>query len=278
MGRVILGTGEIAQHPYRTKIDGILIRTVEELCYYIYYNIETAAEELFSDELITFLSEELKMTERAEYLKRLRENHAGIKDMAVCLFCSTDYYREEEIKTLLSEIDLLYQMKPLQRKKRYADRCMKRKKYSEALKEYRNILNAIDIADLTEVEYGDILHNIAVMDAWAGSYFLAAEGFREAYERNRKKESLKQYLFALSMSGQKEQYERELEALLNDRTFYEQIEREFRMARELGQSTPILEEIRQMRDARSKGKVGDYYKMMETILSSLKEKYRKEQI
>ena len=80
------------------------------------------------------------------------------------------------------------------------------------------------------------------------------------------------------MSGQKEQYERELEALLNDRTFYEKIEREFRMAKELGQSTPISEEIRQMRAARSKGKVGDYYKMMETILSSLKEKYRKEQI
>ena len=169
-------------------------------------------------------------------------------------------------------------MKPIQRKKRYADRCMKRKKYSEALKEYRNILNAIEIADLTEIEYGDILHNIAVMDAWAGSYSLAAEGFREAYERNQKKESLKQYLFALSMSGQKEQYERELEALLNDRTFYEKIEREFRMAKELGQSTPISEEIRQMRAARSKGKVGDYYKMMETILSSLKEKYRKEQI
>ena len=56
------------------------------------------------------------------------------------------------------------------------------------------------------------------MDAWAGSYSLAAEGFREAYERNQKKESLKQYLFALSMSGQKEQYERELEALFIKRS------------------------------------------------------------
>lgn len=278
MGQVILGTGKVAKHPYQTKTEGILIRTVEELCYYIYHNIETAGEELFSDELITFLGEELEMAERADYLKRLRENHAGIKDMAVSLFCSTDYYKEEEIKAFLSEIDLLYQMKPLQRKKRSADRNMKRKKYSEALKEYRAILNSADIIDLTEVEYGDILHNIAVMDAWAGAYLPAAEGFREAYERNQKKESLKQYLFALSMSGQKEQYEKELEALLEDQKLHTEIEQQIKTANELGKSAPMLEEIRRMKTARAEGKVKDYYKMMETILSSLKEKYRKESI
>lgn len=278
MGRVILGTGRIAEHPYRTKTDGIRIRTMEELCYYIYHNIETVGEELFSDELLAFIREELGMAERAEYLSRLRENHAGLKDMAVSIFCSTDYYGETEIKALLAEIDLLYQMKPLQRRKRRADRNMRQGNYKEAFREYRTILNSIEITELTEEEYGDVLHNIAVIDAWAGAFAAAAEGFREAYERNQKKESLKQYLFALRLSDQKEQYQKELDVLMAEQPKFDEIEREFLIAEELANTAPVLEEIRRMREARTDGKVGEYYKKMDTILAGLKEKYRKESI
>lgn len=278
MKRVILGTGKRANHAYYSKTNHVEIYTMEELCYYIYHNIESIGGELFEEELIDFIGTELGLLERAEFLKGLKESHAGIKDMVVSIFCSTDYYDEEEIKKLLLNIDKLYQLKPMQRKKMKIDLCMKQGEYKEALKEYRNLLNSKESAELSSEEYGDILHNIAVIDAKNGALNLAAEKFLEAYERNQKEESLKQYLFALKLSRQEKKLEQEIDGLKSQPDFLADVSQELKMAEELSETMPLYEEFLKMMKEKESGRISEYYKQMDILLEHVKEKYRKESV
>lgn len=276
MGKVILCSGNRAKHPYIFNSSHVRIYTMEELCYFVYNNIEAIGEELFREELTVFIRDELGLYERAEFIEGLRKNQAGIKDIVVSILCSTDYYSEKEIKDLLFEMDLLYKLKPVQRKKRNADILMKKDKYGEAVKEYRKILNLKEAADLTSVEYGNILHNIAVADASAGVFFSAAEGFREAYERNHDKESLKQYLYALKLSKQDTLYEKEIDNYVRIRSLADEIESDVSDLDKYWGGTEEYMLYKYVLQLREQGQISEYYKKIDEILDGLKNKYRKD--
>ena len=97
MGKVILCTGKTARNPYYFLSTGTRVYTIEELCYYIYHNIETVSEELVCPELVAFLRNELGLEERADQLEKLYATHAGIKDIIVLILCSADFYEEKSV-------------------------------------------------------------------------------------------------------------------------------------------------------------------------------------
>lgn len=276
MGKVILCTGNRAKKPYCFWSVGVRIYSMEELCYFIYNNIDSVSEEIFSEDLIVFIRDELGLAERAEFLDNLRKNRAEFKDMVVSILCTTDYYDEKQIKDLLKEIDILGKLKQVQRKKRKADEVMKHGKTKSALKEYKNILNSKEIAELTPEECGDILHNIAVTNAKAGAFSAAAEGFLEAYERNGRKESLKQYLYALKLWGQAELFEREKKMHVTNHELFDEIEAELYRADESVEAAPAYINFRKLKQLKEQGKVIEYNRQLELILEGLKQKYRGE--
>ena len=278
MGKLILCTGQVAANPYCFKATGTNVYTIEELCYYIYHNIETVSEELMAPSLITFIREELGLVSRAEFLENLVKNKAGIKDIVVSIFCSADYYDEEEIKKLLAVIDELYHMTPVQRKKRHADEHMKHGQYREALREYLEIIHSRESQDLTHQEYGDMLHNLGVIDIYQGDFASAAEAFREAYERNQRVASLKQYLFALKLGGEGALFEREVKALVARRDILEQIERELYQAERTEEYTTFYHEMQKIKDCLRDGENQKFYEGADQIIEQLTEKYRKETI
>jgi hypothetical protein len=125
----------------------------------------------------------------------------------------------KEIKGLLSEIDLLIKLGPMQRKKHTADALVTSGDTHGATAEYIRIFEAAEPADLPSREYGSVLHNVAAHEAINGAYLPAAAHFKMAYEYNSDPESYIQYLEALRMSGRIEFYEREsrrLEGLTNN--------------------------------------------------------------
>lgn len=276
MGKVILCTGKTARNPYYFLSTGTRVYTIEELCYYIYHNIETVSEELVCPELVDFLRHELGLEERAEQLEKLFATHAGIKDIIVLILCSADYYEEEEIRLLLSELDNLNEMTPLQRKKRNADHFIENGQYRDAMKAYRNILYSREPVEMNSVEYGDILHNLALLYAKTGAFVTAAEEFRAAYERNRNQESLKQYLYALKFSKQEDLFDKEIARLAENRALMEEIENELYAVSENEDNTYDYHELRRIRELKECGRVTDYYKAMDELVGRLKNKYRAE--
>ena len=276
MGKVILCTGKTARNPYYFLSTGTRVYTIEELCYYIYHNIETVSEELVCPELVVFLRNELGLEERANQLEKLYATHAGVKAIIVLILCSADYYEEEEIRTLLSELDTLNEMTPLQRKKRAANQYLESGQYREAMKAYRNILYSREPVEMNSIEYGDILHNLAVLYAKTGAFLTAAEQFRSAYERNGNKESLKQYLYALKLAKQEDQFEKELGRLTENRQLLDEIENELFHVADYEDNTYDYHELMRIRNLKESGRVSEYYKAVEEFIGRLKNKYRAE--
>lgn len=270
MGKVILCTGERAVNPFVFEESNVKIYTMEELCYYIYHNIEMINEELFREELIAFIREELGLHERAEFIDGLRKRHAGLKDMAVSILCSTDYYTEKEIKELIAEIDMLYKLKPIERLKRNADILMSRGDYIQAAGEYRRVLGSSELNRLPQAALSDVLHNLAVTDAATGAFYTAAEGFREAYELNHKKESLMQYLFALKLSKQDALYEKELDKYVRVRSYIMEIEAEYKAAEEACRYAPEYSMLLEINELKEAGIALNYNDKVDKILYSLR--------
>lgn len=278
MGKLIVCTGKIASKPYVIKATKTKIYSMEELCYYIYHNVETISEVLFQLDLVNYIREELGLKQRADYLEELIQKKVGLKDLVVCFLCSTDYYDKSEINQLLLEIDLLYRLKPVQRRKRQADYFMHHNQWKEAMKEYRSILNSKEFTELTSEEYGDILHNIGVLEARMGAFVVAANRFLEAYERNNKEESLKQHLYALRLSKQNSIFEREVKMYVGSRELMASIEEEIFSIEESSEYTSQYADVLHLKELKVQGKIKDYYQKLDEMLEQLKDKYRHESL
>lgn len=274
MGKLILCAGKDAIHPYYFRSIDIFVSNMEELCYYLYHNAFAMREELFSADLARFIGQELGLVERAAYLKDLQDGHAGAKDLMVAIFCSTDYYGEQEIKAFLKEYDAFYQLSPAERRKKGADRLMRDGKEREAALIYHEILGSDEASKLPEKEYGNLLHNLAVTEMHGGMLQNAPERFREAYERNHNDESLKQYLMALKLAGQEELLERELNRYMPKREVIDQAAREIYLARNAAEQTREYMELEKMKEYHKSGRSKEYNQCQENLLETLKRRCR----
>lgn len=206
MGTLILCSGLRTQRPYVFPATGIRIYTIEELCYYIESHIYFIDQDTFSYALFDWIGTELGLSDRAEKLKQLKDQKADIKTLLAAVLCSADYYTEPEIKSLIRTVDELNGLTPLKRSSLRAFSYLKNEKYREATLEYEQLLNSKEAADMTPEEYGDILHNLAVARIHSKGLSEASETFRQAYERNHRQESMRQYLYTLRLGNRMEQF------------------------------------------------------------------------
>ena len=277
MGRVILCEGKRSKEPYYFQSSGIGIYTFEELCYYVCRYVETIGEELLSPELARFVGENLGMKECADKLVRLVEGRAGVRDASTAILGSAFYYDDKEISKVLSDYDFINNMSDLQRKKLNADRSLAAGRNREAMHIYRDILFNTENGAIDSVEYGNILHNMAIIHTRSGAFATAADEFREAYARNADERTLKQYIYALKLGHFDDEFNREIAALSeNNRRLLDIVENELYDATDSEENTYDYHEFRKIKELREKGKVAEYYKMADEMVTHLKNKYRSE--
>lgn len=275
MGKIILCVGEEAKKPYVFRATGDSVSSIEELCHVLYWNAFEIQEELYTEEFVRFIGEELGLVSRAEYLKHLIDARAGAKDVMVACFCSADYYDAQEIKTFLQEYDAFYEKSPLERKKWKADRLWQGGKEYEAKRLYQEILFSGNLSELSDAVHGDLLHNIGVTKMHSGNIGQAVEYFRDAYDRNGADETLKQYFIALTLSGNKERMNQELKALSPRSEVTMQVAQEVYIARSAAEQTGEYQELEKLKRLHEDGKIAEYYQCADVLLERLKEKYRK---
>lgn len=274
MGKIILCAGKEAAHPYYFQSAGVSISNMEELCYCIYHNIFAVKDELFSLDLVRFIREELGLGSRADYIGELIASHAGIKDLVVAIFCSTDYYDEREIKGFLQEYDAYCQLSAVERRKKEADRMLGAGREKEAASLYQEILRSEELLELPEKEYGNLLHNLAVIEIRNGKLGYAPDRFREAYERNHADESLKQYLMALKLTDQEELFETERKRLMPRQEIVDRLSQELYLSRNASEQTREFMELEKVRECYEQGRTEEYSQRAEALLKLLKSNYR----
>lgn len=274
MGKVILCYGKKAKTPYVINSTGVKLYTIEELCSYIGRNVSLMNEDDLHRGLCHFLSDELELKERAEYIEHLFNVGATYKDILVGLLCSCDYYDADEVDRILEEFDTFNALPVVGRMRLRADRLMKEEKYNEALAIYKAILSGDESRDLGPAEYGNVLHNIAVLQVRQGIYLVAADTFLEAYKRNGDRESLKQYLFALKLSKQEEKFSLERARLVEDRNLYTEINRIYDNVSMESAMTPAMDDLNELKDLREAGRYQEFEDELEALIEDLKREYR----
>ncbi len=255
MGKLILCSGKRTNRPYVLPAAGYRIYSIEELCYYIYNNIYFIDEFFFSVSLVDWIGNELGLLERAEKLEQMVMQGADFKALLAVVLCSSDYYTEQELKKLLTAVDEIRAMPAAKRWYIKANSFLKRKQYPEAVAEYDRLLISKEAVDLSPKDYGDVLHNYAVAKLHIYGPERAVESFLNAYERNRREESLRQYLYALWLSRDLEQFDEKIQEyhvsneLREDIVLrMEQLSREARMSK-------AMDEINQLRNIKKAGRL-----------------------
>lgn len=275
MGRLIYCIGEKAKSPYYFASTGTRVYTMEELCYYLYHSVETLAEDLSEEQLISWIRDELKMEERADFLEQLKHRDAGIKDLAVAVFCSTDYYSQEEIESLLAEIDAYFALLPIARKKRHADAFLRYGNTREAMLEYRSLIDDREFSRLADEEQGQAYHNLAVLLARDGMFRNASRYFLQAYEKSGEKESLCQYLYALRLGGMEAEFNHELNRFFQETDVMRRMENQFYFIEENREYSPEYGNVLRLMELKDKEELEeDFWWLLDETIHRLKKAYR----
>jgi len=273
MGKLILCSGERTDRPYVFPQTGVRIYSIEELCYYLYHNVYLIEESIFTDSLLNWIGTELKLSERAAKLKSLKAKKADLKTLVTVVLCSCDYYDEKEILDFLKLLDRVIGMPNIKRKFMKANELLREHQYTEAIHEYNQVLNMEEASELSAGDYGEILHNKAVATALNNSITEAAALFLQAYEYNHNEESLRQFLYAVKLSGG------DIDVIAEEYHIDESIKNEvvilLEQIREEAKEHQSMEEIQRLKQYKREGRIADFYKLADEVLERWKTSVRK---
>lgn len=233
MGRVWLCTGKIAEHPLALEEEGIGLYSLEELCYYLYWNAELVEESFFNEKLCRWLEEELGEGELSQEIR------AGIDREESGCWCMEQilsfggFYSQEELQQVLQAVSWMEDKGALERAKLRGDRLLKEGRCREAVLAYKRALQMADEmgvdgsqegapgqgqkkegvfeegiqekrgqaegrAEGDSRTVGRIWHNMGTAYAYHMLFGQAAYCYGRAYETGQEEESKQDYLMALS--------------------------------------------------------------------------------
>jgi hypothetical protein len=276
MGKLIICNGKSAKQPYSFTLTNTKVYSIEELCYYIFNHIDSINEDIFTDSLVLWIKEELDLEKEANDLEGLIERKAPLKDMVVSVLCSSDYYAEVDIKQLLQVMDEIGKLTPMEKKKKKADNYLKYSQYTKAVSEYEKLLNSPDAAKLNGIQYGDLLHNLALARLNTVGFLAASLTFKEAYKCNHNRESLKQYFFTLLLSNQESILKQELESLGINQEMEEQIKAELQNYLEDAIDSQDYQIINELTECKDSGKIVPFYQMAGELINGWIQEFRLE--
>lgn len=275
MGKLIVTTGNYAKTGYMLKNSKQYIYSIEELCYCIMHNPELCDDYLYDEGLARYVRETLGLKERGTLLADLIERNAPLKDLITVCFCSCDYFTREEIEEFLQEQSKVERSEEWVRKKSKADSYLVHGNYRDAIMNYRLLLKEKESFGITSETLGDIYHNLAIALLHTDGFTEAADYFREAYERNNREESLKQYLLALRFAGDTVMYESELDIYQVSEGIAKWLDAAYFQTELETQEISDFNDLNHIRQLLANGKINEFYTNAKRMTEQMKEQYRK---
>lgn len=178
-----------AEEPFRLRASGWELRTVEELCYYLYHNIDHLEEEAIGQQLFDWMARELELPRLASSMEQqLRQGKHAVW-CAWFLLKEIGMYSEEELLEIRALCLAMEDKDELEWQKLRADRLLQNEKYVQSIKTYAGLLRICQEQNRKGSFPGSIWHNMAVAHARLFMFQEAAQYFEKAYELNQRKES-----------------------------------------------------------------------------------------
>ena len=178
-----------ASRPFRIKAAGVDVRTMEELCFYLYQSREFLDESVIGEELFTWLSEELALPRLAASLAEEQKQGKNALWCACFLLKESGMYSEKELADLKSLCLDMENKDEFELGKLRADRLFKNRKYLRSIREYERLIALSETSVCSGKLMGNIRHNLGTAYAQLFLFQEAAECFARAYALNQKEES-----------------------------------------------------------------------------------------
>lgn len=274
MGIVLITTGKYAKTGYLLKNTKQRIYSIEELCYYIMKSPEICEDYLYDKGLADYIKKELGLKERGILLLDLVERNAPLKDLILVCFHSCNYFTKEEIDAFLREQSKLERKEIWVRIKNKADSYLRYKNYRDAIANYEVLLKEKESYHITSETLGDIYHNLAVALLHTEGFVSATDYFREAYERNNREESLKQYLLALRFSNDTIMYESALDIYRVSEDTKKWLNAAFFQTEMEIYENSAFNELNVLRNLLKDDKLNEFYAYALQLTEQMKEQYR----
>lgn len=250
------------------------IFSIEELSYYLTQNVYLLSEELLGEELANWIGKEIGMISLAGKLLRLMREGNKVKEIVISILCSCDYYTRDEVETTIRTLEKIESFSPIQKQKIKADNCLRYHKYQSAIEQYNQLLQSKEANQLEKEEFGNIRHNLSIAYCFMRSFDLAADGFLEAYKKNRKEETLKEYIFALILGKKEDKIEEELTRHAITREMLEEWKKELKRYELEAEALPDYKELEQLEEIKQSGNLTKYYDKIDQMIWKWKKQYR----
>lgn len=274
MGMVLITTGKYAKNGYLLKNTKQKIYSIEELCYYIMKSPQICEDYLYDKGLADYIRKELGLKEKGVLLADLVERNAPLKDLILVCFGSCNYFTKEEIDFFLREQSKIERKEVWVRIKNKADSYLSYENYRDAIANYQILLKEKESYNITSETLGDIYHNLAVALLHTEGFASATDYFREAYERNNREESLKQYLLALRFSNDMIMYESALDIYHVSEDTKKWLNAAFFQTEMETYENSDFSELNVLRNLLKDDKINEFYAYALQITKQMKEQYR----
>ncbi|MBR1635103.1 MAG: hypothetical protein IJ682_08605 [Lachnospiraceae bacterium] len=271
MGELILCSRPIAAVPYYVEELSVNLYSLEELSYYVFHNVYLLNADFMSVELCQWIGRDLGMPQLSEEMRLLLRDNVPLHIFVSKLLNACGYLSSGEIRDTVEIIAAFENKSDAERKKIRADRLLEKKRILEAIYEYEDLLSSED--NVGERLLGDIWHNLGT--AYARLFFFneAADCFKEAYRKNRRRQSLRSMLFTFRCKRDEKGFD---EAVAYFQVPAEEAEIVRSEVSHISEAREILrfdDEIDHMRSAYSEQNA--YRSQLESILSRWKGEYLK---
>jgi len=263
-----------AQHPlyiYETKTN---IYSVEELCYYIYNNIETLDEQIFNVQMVDFFIR-CDRSDLAGYLEKVisAEVPVSVEEVIRNIFRKVNYYDRAEIEELCNKIRRLSEKPVEERIRATGDALLNAGKYAMAEKKYRRLLD-MGVSDKISPDfYGAVWHNLGVVYARMMYFELASECFEAAYKLWPEEKVKKAWFMALRFTKDKLMSDR----LMKNEAYADEWQRELE-AKEADVDAHLAEngEVNSLIKLRDAGEIVSYREKVNKLIEIWKTQYREQ--
>lgn len=204
MGNVYCCMGRKANKPFYLDKICLKIYSAEELVFCICENPELLDREMFSKELLNWLTEECSARELSEKLS-VEYNAKNALERCVNAVLSAAPFISAQVKNQI--LDIIREGDSgdsVKKRKSHADYFLKRERFSQAITEYEKMLDFV-----TEDENflrGEIFHNMGIAKARLFLFDQAASDFKTAYEVDGKTSHFYCYAAALRLSLSEREY------------------------------------------------------------------------
>lgn len=193
MGRIWICEGKLAKRPLIVNVS-VILYSFEELCYYLYHNMESVEESFYNEAFCQWLANELGMDRLSGQIRDgIERGKSGGWCMEQILIAG-GLYSHKQISKAVSVVQSMESTGPAQRAKLRGDRLLKSGKYRKAWMEYKIALES----DEDMFFKGRIWHNLGTLYARQFLFEAAGECYKRAYEIGQQTKSSEAYLFSLT--------------------------------------------------------------------------------